>query len=240
MKIKSYFESFLEILYPEINTCLVCGEYDDEIGTNYICYSCNKNLSRLKDPLCNICSKPIDQNSSINICLECKKNKRYFETVKSLLHYDNQVQKIIHKYKYYDKAYYCKLFGSMLYNYIKENNYCEFDLITSIPLHKSKIKSRGYNQSELIAKYIAKKINILYSKCLKRINKTKVQNELSKHERRKNVKNAFIAIDTHIIKNKTVLIIDDIYTTGATINECSRVLIEEGAKNIYGLTIARG
>ncbi len=239
MNLRSYFESFLEILYPEKNTCFICDKYDKEIKDKYICCNCNKKLERLTGNLCKKCSKPIN-NDTTHLCNECKKDTKFFETVKSPLKYTGLVKKSIYDFKYYDKTYYYKLFGSILLDYMVNNNYMDFDLIIPIPLHKSKLRSRGYNQSELIAKFLSVKTNIKYSNCVKRIKKTNVQNQLSKIKRRQNIKNAFLLTNLHIINNKRILLIDDIYTTGSTINECSKLLIENGAHSVYGLTIARG
>lgn len=240
MKIRDYLESFLELLYPEKNTCFICDDYDENIGDKYICQNCYSTLEKNTGNLCEICSKLLDDTSSSMCCNECKNTKRYFVSAKSPLKYSSTVKKLIYDYKYYDKAYYYKMFGNILLEYIESNNYKNYDLITSVPLHRSKLNKRGYNQSKLIAKYLSSHLNIKYVRCLKRIRKTDVQNTLSKKERKINIDGAFSIVNKHIIKQKKILIIDDIYTTGSTIDECSKILVNNGAKNIYALTIARG
>lgn len=240
MNIRDYFESFLEILYPEKNTCFICDEYDEDIGDKYICQNCLKTLDKHEGNFCLKCSKQIDNNLNSLFCNECKNTKRYFEAARSPLKYSTTVKKLIYDFKYYDKPYYYKMFGSILLDYIKFNDYNDYDLITSVPLHRSKLNKRGYNQSELIAKYISYYMNIKYARCLKRVRKTDVQNNLSRTQRKKNIDGAFSFNNKHNIKYNKILIIDDIYTTGSTIDECSKVLINNGAKSIYALTIARG
>lgn len=237
---KTYVDSFLELIYPEKNICFICETYDESIGSSYICPSCWKKAKKLLPPLCSKCSKPIDYVSSINLCPECNTHKRYFELSKSPFLYEGEIKKAIYKYKYYNKHYYYKFFGNILINFMKENNYLNFDYIVSVPLHSSKMRIRGYNQSELIAKYLSKELNIPYFDALKRTRKTIKQSTQSKEERRKNLENAFSIKNSPIeLIHKTVLLVDDIYTTGSTVNECSKVLINYGIKKVYVITIAR-
>ena len=117
----------------------------------------------------------------------------------------------------------------------------DYDIICSVPIHKKRMKERGYNQSELIAKEIAKNLtNTIYKKVLKKIKDNKRQSELKKEERLQNVKDVYEIQNKQIIENKKIILFDDIYTTGNTVNECSKVLKENGAKEILVLTLASG
>ena len=121
---------------------------------------------------------------------------------------------------------YVELFGS-------------YDIISAVPIHKKRKHDRGYNQSELIAKKLAKNIpNIIYKNILKKTINNQRQSELKKEERLENVKNVYQIQNRQIIENKRIVLFDDIYTTGSTVNECSRVLKENGAKEILVLTLA--
>ena len=123
---------------------------------------------------------------------------------------------------------YVELFGS-------------YDIISAVPIHKKRKHDRGYNQSELIAKKLAKNIpNIIYKNILKKTINNQRQSELKKEERLENVKNVYQIQNRQIIENKRIVLFDDIYTTGSTVNECSRVLKENGAKEILVLTLASG
>ena len=123
---------------------------------------------------------------------------------------------------------YVKLFGS-------------YDIIGAVPIHKKREKDRGYNQSELIAKEIAKNTpNIEYKNILKKLKNNHRQSELKMEERLKNVKNVYDVQNKEIIQNKRIILFDDVYTTGSTVNECSKVLKENGAKEILVLTLASG
>lgn len=123
---------------------------------------------------------------------------------------------------------YVELFGS-------------YDIISAVPIHKKRKHDRGYNQSELIAKELAKNIpNTIYKNILKKTINNQRQSELKKEERLENVKNVYQIQNRQIIENKRIVLFDDIYTTGSTVNECSRVLKENGTKEILVLTLASG
>ena len=116
-----------------------------------------------------------------------------------------------------------------------------YDIIGAVPIHKKRKDERGYNQSELIAKELAKSIpNLEYKKILTKTKNNKRQSELNKEERIQNVKDVYEIQNKPIIKNKKIVLFDDIYTTGNTVNECSRVLKENGAKEVLAITLASG
>lgn len=235
-----YVDSFLELIYTEKNTCFICESYDESIGDKYICRHCEKLLKKLDAPLCSKCSKPINYGSSASLCPECSGEERYFEMSKSLYSYEGLIKNAIYSYKYYNHPYFYKMFGNMLLTYMLAENYTNFDCIVPVPLHSSKMRTRGYNQSELLARHLSKKLSIPYVDALKRIKKTAKQSEQSKLERAKNLKDAFvIKNDAEIVVNSSVLLVDDIYTTGATVDECSKALKNRGAANVFVITIAR-
>ena len=145
----------------------------------------------------------------------------------------------IYDFKYYNKPYFYRFFGNSLVAYMDDIDYKGFDFILSVPLHRSKMIKRGFNQSELLAKYVAGKLNIPYVNALKRIKKTTKQSSQSKLDRQKNLLNAFRVKNGANIKNSSVLLVDDVYTTGSTADECSKALLYFGVKKVFVITIAR-
>lgn len=237
---KSYIDSFLELIYTEKNTCFICECYDETIGEKYICSYCQKSIKRISPPVCSKCSKPIDYSSSVKLCQECCDSNRHFEVSKSPYVYEGLIKNAIYNYKYYNKPYFYKLFGNCLINYMKDNNYTDFNFILSVPLHPSKMRTRGYNQAELVAMHISKNLSIPYIDALKRTKKTLKQSEQSKEERKINLKGAFVIKNSpRKIINSSVLLVDDIYTTGSTVEECSKVLLNYGVSKVSIITIAR-
>ncbi len=168
---QDYFDSFLELLYPEKNTCFICNIYDESINDRYICADCEKKLKKIEPPVCIKCSKPINYDSSNFLCPDCNVYDRSFEISKSPFLYEGIIKDSIYSFKYYNKTYFYKFFGNLLLNYMSNNDYTNFDYIVSVPLHKSKLRTRGYNQSELIAKYLSDKLFIPYADVLKRTKK---------------------------------------------------------------------
>ncbi len=239
---KRYFESFLELLYPEKNTCFICNIYDESINEKYICADCEKKLRRIVPPVCIKCSKQINYDTADCLCPDCNVYDRSFEISKAPFLYEGIIKDSIYNFKYYNKPYFYKFFGNCLFNYMNDMDYIDFDYIASVPLHKSKMRTRGYNQSELIAKYLSDKLFIPYADVLKRAKKTTKQSQQSKEERRKNLIGAFAIKSPHKyekIKNSNVLLVDDVYTTGSTADECSKTLLNFGVSKVYVITIAR-
>lgn len=238
----SYVESFLELIYPEKNICCICGYHDDQIGEKYICVSCSQSLKRIEPPICLKCCKSVSSESSVDLCNECISNEKVFEEARAPFKYTGIIKKSISDFKYHNKAYYFRFFGNLLVEYMTGIGYTNFDYITSVPIHRSKLATRGYNQSYLIAKYISDKISIPYIEILKRTIKTTKQSDKSLKERRLNLKNAFVVKNNNksiLIADKKILLVDDIYTTGSTANECSKELLNFGASKVYVVTIAR-
>lgn len=238
----SYIESLLELIYPEKNICYLCDYYDESIGESYICSKCKQSIKKIEPPYCNKCGKPINYSLSINLCPDCYNFEKSFETSRSPFIYEGIIKNSIYNFKYYNKPYYYKLFGNLILQYMNKINYLNFNYIVSVPIHSSKLKKRGYNQSELLAKYIASKLDIPYINALKRIKKTSKQSSQSKLNRMKNLEDSF-AINkknnVNFIKKSSVLLVDDVYTTGSTANECSKELLNYGVNKVYVITIAR-
>ena len=155
--------------------------------------------------------------------------------------YDGLIRNLLINYKFNENPYLYRMFSAFINKY--EKNYLHFDyydIIISVPISRKRWKNRGYNQSKLIAKNIAKENNIQFNNEI--IVKTKnnhTQSALNKEERKQNVKGAYKVINIEKIKNKKILLVDDIYTTGSTVDECSKVLIKAGATSVDVFTIAK-
>lgn len=214
------FENFLNLIFP--NVCGFCNKIDK----NSLCKNCELNLEKYE----------------IN-CIKdyTKDNQKYFDYLYSALKYENEVREKIIKYKFNENSYLYKTFAKIIIKNKKVYGFLKiYDIIISVPMHKLKKSVRGYNQSELLAKEIAKQMGIHFEKnVLIKIRNTKVQSTLTKTQRADNVKNAFSITDDTKIKDKKIILIDDIYTTGSTVNECSRILKNAGAKEICVVTIAK-
>lgn len=188
-----------------------------------------------KSYLCSKCKIKLKKLLKINT-IEYK--DKYFNSITYLFKYEGSVRDKLLKYKFNDCSYLYNFFAEIIINNcnLKSN----YDIILPVPIHKKRKAKRGYNQSELIAKEIAKKLNIEYcNKSLIKSTNNVPQSTLTQYERQKNVLGIYEVINSQKIENKSILLIDDIYTTGSTVNECSRVLKQNGAKLIEVLTIAK-
>ncbi|HOJ10370.1 MAG TPA: ComF family protein [Clostridiales bacterium] len=165
---------------------------------------------------------------------------RYFDRVFCVFEYSGYVREAIVRYKYFGKSHYYKTFAALLADKLKRITCSgDFNVILSVPLHKHKERKRGYNQSRLISKELSRIMQVPErSELLERIKNTPAQSLLHKNERYLNIKNAFKVTDVLEVKGKSILLIDDVLTTGNTLNECSRVLKEAGAKKVDIAVIA--
>lgn len=210
-------EKILNIIYPQI--CAICGNI-------------NKNA------LCNKCKLKLEKQAELKI----EKNEdKYFNELIYFFKYEGLIRKLILDYKFNDKSYYYYTFVTFLLKNKKLfKKIQKYDTIVPVPISKNRMKTRGYNQSLLIAKGIAKKVNIKLEKdCLIKTKNIIEQSKLSKEQRITNIKNAYKLINKEKIKNKKVLLIDDIYTTGSTVNECAKTLRIGNPKKIGVLVLAK-
>lgn len=200
------------------------------------CLICSK-LS--KEIWCKNCKKELYQKAIFKVE---NKEKCYFEKHVYLFLYKDKIRDLILDYKFNDKSYLYKIFAEII---IKNKKICgileKYDIMVSVPIHKKRKKQRGYNQSELIAKEVANQIEKLeyQANVLKKVIHTLPQSSLSKIQRKQNVQNVYKIINKEKIKNKKIILFDDIYTTGSTANACAKILKENGAKEILVLTIAK-
>lgn len=209
----------LELIYP--NVCGICKK----INKQSLCENCKKKME------CITISK-IDNYKN--------DNTKYFDKHGYLFKYDGQIRKLILDYKFEEKAYLYKTFSKMILdNKIICNFIMEYDMIIPVPINKKRYYERGYNQSELIANEIAKRYKYIYKDVLIKNKNNITQSTLNKEERIQNVKNVYELKNQSIVKDKNILLIDDIYTTGNTVNECARVLKKGNAHEIGVLTIAK-
>ena len=231
----------LEVFFPEKHICFMCEDYGKDIKQN-LCSICREKLVFIKKSSCSICSRKIETHEEIDSiikCTECIRRPHYYTRSVSPLSYEKDIKRAIYNFKYNDKQHMYKLFGKLMIESIIENDLEYLDVVVPIPLHKDRERKRGFNQAELIARYISVHLKLeLDTKNLTRETHTKAQNKLDSSQRRRNISGAFNLKDKQAFLSKKVLLIDDIYTTGSTVDECSRLLLEHGADKIFVSTLA--
>ena len=205
----------------------------------YICRECEGTLIRTRGTLCMKCGKKL-LNEDEEYCPDCNENRHLYKTGRSLYEY-NSINKSLYRFKYSNRAEYGDYYGHQLAKYfatvIKEWG---IEMIIPVPLHKSKMKKRGYNQAAVLARKMATELSIPYCEDLiLRIRKTKPMKELDAGERQINLKNAFI-VGYNDVKLNKVLVVDDIYTTGSTIDAVAEALMNEGVAEVYFVSLSIG
>ena len=215
----------------------------DEITGAYdilICGACARKIHPVEEPLCKKCGKPLDKEET-EYCADCSRKKHFFTRGMAALEYDALMRKSVGRFKYQNRREYADFYveellrtcGPAVQEWAPE-------ALIPIPLHKSRRRRRGFNQAELIARGLSKKLGIpVCSDWLIRTKKTRPQKELTDLERKQNLKNAF-QLKQNDVRLKKVLLIDDIYTTGSTADAAAALLLENGVENVYFLSICIG
>lgn len=229
-------DAFLGLVFPR--HCPVC---DDVVpmGEDKVCISCRQYIKYVKEPRCRKCGKQIFDNEQV-LCNDCEKRKHIFDYGYSLYDY-NSMKKSIYRFKYGGRSEYAQFYAEDIYRNLKEEiEAIDADSIIPVPIHRSKQRQRGYNQAQLIAKELSKYTGIpMYDNLIKRVKKTVPQKELDIRGRQNNLKKAF-NIELNVVKlNKTILI-DDIYTTGSTLDAVALLLKENGVKDVSFITLSTG
>ena len=227
MRQKSSVPKILNLIYPPM--CGICGKFNDD----FLCPKCQKILE-------NEAVFGIDKYEKIKIEKNLQERK-YFNEHLYIFEYEGIIRRIILKYKFQDKAYLYKTFVNFL---LKNKNFFEFikkyDTIIPVPISRKRRAMRGYNQSELIVKEIANFTNLKEeSDCLFKIKNVIEQSKLNKEERQKNIQGVYELRNKEKLYKKKILLVDDIYTTGSTVNECSKVIRGAKPKQIGIFTIAK-
>lgn len=193
-----------------------------------------------KKSLCNKCKIKLQRNAICKI-EDYKKTSSFFDEHIYIFQYTGEIRDIILQYKFKEKSYIYRTF----LEFIKNNEkICvqikKYDIIIPVPISKKRLNTRGYNQSSLIAKNLAQELNIEYSeKILIKIKDNKPQSEMKQDTRKNNVSGVYKVSNKEKINNKKVLIVDDIFTTGSTVDECAKALKENSAESIGVFTLAK-
>lgn len=216
------------MLYPQGIKCVVCGKELFEENRYGICSGC---LLKANVRFCPKCGRAVGETTVY--CEDCTKTKREFNEARAPFIFEGKAKVLVHGLKYGGKKYLAKTIAQYLVDeYYKNDWYVDF--ITFVPMHPKKQKLRGYNQAELIANEVAKIINKPLINSLERVKYSQNFARLSRKERMKEAEESVIAKDKY--KKKSILLIDDVFTTGATSEACAKALNKSGASDVYVLT----
>lgn len=235
--IKGAFTRFLGILYPAF-----CGNCGHELGPGerFFCTGCAGSAELLSSPYCTSCGRPfVSRATADHLCHECMRKHPPYDFARAQTIYKGVVKEAIHLYKYRP----VRSLKGYLGDFIEEGStkwFKDADLAVAVPLHKMRLRQRGFNQSLFLAQRASKALGIgLSVDGLARVKNTRPQVDLDRGEREANVRGAFKAARPLEFEGRKVLLVDDVYTTGATVKECARVLRAAGADKVCVLTVAR-
>jgi len=235
---QNFFKKIFYLIYPPLCPC--CRKTSEV--NNTLCKTCFANLRFITPPFCALCGLPFEYDFGFgSICLECTQNLPYYNLARAVFAYDDNSRPLVTRLKYADATHLVGFLSRLMQahgNDVLQNA----DLLIPVPLHWRRIIWRRYNQAALLAQGLSRLTNIPVAlTLLKRVRATPPQTGLSRAGRQRNVRAAF-AIDPRQlidIKGKIIVLVDDVMTTGSTIEACSRLLLRKGALEIRVLTIAR-
>ncbi len=232
-------KSLLDLVFPR--SCAGChGRAGDEF--RYLCWNCLTAIRLVTPPYCLLCGDPAHgELPNAYFCPACRKRKPFFDCARSAAVYTGLLKEMILDFKYRGAIWLSPDLGQLMLACLRTHfSAPDIDCVTYVPLHKTRERERTYNQSFLLAKEIAGQLNRKASDYLERVQAATSQTHLTSAERADNVKNKFAVKKRRDLKGQRVLLVDDVMTTGATVNECARVLKKHGAREVLVLTAARG
>lgn len=239
---RSIGEELLELLFPRQHGCFLCGEHNTKRNNTPICEKCLNILlnwqTRFKR--CSLCGRylPLGYGEK---CGECLSFTWYFDIARSFAPYQGSLKEAIYRFKYRGRKNLARPLGYLLKELLVSEVSFRPHFAVPVPLFPQKLKERGYNQALLLSRELGQLAGIkVKRRILKKSRSTSSQAGLSRLERLKNVRGSFTVNGTSEVRGKRILLIDDVFTTGATASECSRVLREAGACKIAVLTVAGG
>ena len=239
--LKNFIKNFINLIFPA--KCILCGKIIEEYDS--LCENCWNEIKFIEKPFCDKCSTPLENKIlDTDLCIKCLNNENLFIKSRSGVVYNDKTSKIILDFKFYDKIFLKKFIAKTMLK-ASHDIINDIDILIPVPLHKRRLIFRKYNQSLFLALELGKISNKkVINDFLIKNKHTIPQSKLNKGDRLKNLKNKFSINEKYLknintYKNLNFAIIDDVMTTGSTINECVKTLNVVGIKNVYSITFAK-
>lgn len=239
-------KSLIDLIYPP--RCPICQVFLQDHNTLQghqdlpFCQACFKDFTAIGSPICSVCGRPFSDGAEQDrVCEDCLRKRPSYDIARAPYLYEGALMTAIHQLKYAQRSHLADSLGFLLAFYAQTwIGELKGSLIMPVPLHPRRLRSRGFNQSLLLARCVASKTGSdLDFLSLRRTRFTKPQTELSSEERKKNVRKAFEVVRPEAVKGKTIVLVDDVATTGSTLNECAKALKRAGADSVLCLVLAR-
>ena len=234
----------IDILYPP--RCHLCSRFlyptEATLDPKYLCTECRASLAPVTHPLCTVCGNPFPASAGQDhLCENCLRSNPWYDLVRAPYLYSGPLMEAVQRFKYKSETHLISTLGPLLSSFAGGYiSHPQGIMIIPVPLHRRRLRERGFNQSLLLARavssHLGAKLDFL---TLVRRRYTAAQTGLSKEKRKKNVKDAFLVVNPERVKGEVILLVDDVFTTGHTLNECARTLKRSGARTVICLTLAR-
>jgi len=229
---------FGDICFPP--RCLFCGSNLPPGERLLLCTCCISKVSFLDGDCCQRCGRPYRLNSGNHLCGPCLRGDTQFDAARSIVAYEGPIRDAVHAFKYGRQTACVTTFGILFRQVFADRFLFEADLIVPVPLHKGRLRQRGFNQATMLAQaFFQEEKGRISPSVIQRQRATAPQTSLSGRQRRVNLRGAFEVKRPSLVRGKTLVLVDDIFTTGSTLNECARVLKKAGAGRVVALTLAR-
>jgi len=230
----------LDCVYPRV--CAGCGACDDSVRGRALCPVCADSAARVPSPVCNCCGIPITHPSGQGVCSVCLTERQYIRHCRSIFVYDGDtpLARAILAFKHGGTAGLAIDFAELMAAQLPAAaSASDWDLLVAVPIHASRFRQRGYNQAQLLAGQLGKRLGVPSPAAVLLRQRATPPQHGSRAQRRRNVRGAFAVRRTAQVKDKRILLIDDVLTTGATLRECARMLLNAAAASVDALTLAR-
>jgi len=240
MSVSEALNDFSEVIFP--TQCLGCAEILHPFTGQMFCSVCNDKINFINGSMCSICGTTFSDSPAENhLCGDCLEKRPYFSFARAVFSYEDIILNAIHHFKYNRNISIGEILASFMADFsFPDIDFTDYSLMMPVPLHIKRLRERGFNQSLILARAIGEKqqIPVTFS-LLKRHKFTLTQTSSNKKERKQNIKGAFEVSNKKEIAGKNIILVDDVYTTGATANECAKTLIKAGVQKVSVLTLAR-
>ena len=234
--VKGVLSHLLDLIFVPL--CPVCRSPLRNGGP--FCEGCSRTIRRVLPPICPQCGLPFPEGTEGHLCGDCLSGKFRFLLHRSYGIYEGALKEAIHRFKYGRDLLLVEPLGDFLLEACEDLRSRGIDLLIPVPLHPRRLRERGFNQSLLLARHLSKRLGLpCEAEVLVKVKDTPSQTSLSPAERQRAVRGAFEVLKGERIREKRVLLVDDVFTTGATVNEASRVLLRAGAEEVLVITLAR-
>jgi len=231
-------ETLADIVYPP--HCVGCGTRLPH--GRWLCEKCESDVRRINGPKCNICSRPCEGDVDFFECPNCHGEALHMDFAVSVMRSQGLVRDLIHRFKYNREFPLRRVLGDWLNEAFADERLAEMEdaVLVPVPLHPARFRDRRFNQSEALAEWVARRRGMRWEQPLKRAMHTVTQTQFNRKQRMRNLRGAFALRQNARVNDKSFLLVDDVMTTGSTLDECARVLLEGGAACVRAITIARG